>query len=158
MSKLEQKFYDLCQDVVVKENLVLYDLDYNLKSQLLRLFIMDGKTDSCVIEDCARVDRALSPFFEEEDWIPEAIVLEVSSPGLFRQIRTKEHYEMAVGKHIKITLKKNEEMSADIKKAKNSLIGVLKDVGDENFTIEKDGDNFEFNYNQIKKVHLETQF
>ncbi|MBP9673975.1 MAG: hypothetical protein KBD63_02685 [Bacteriovoracaceae bacterium] len=63
-NELEQKFFELCNLVVQEQGLCLYDLFYNASSALLRLFIMNKKTGTALIEDCVKVDSALSPYFE----------------------------------------------------------------------------------------------
>ena len=71
---LEEKFYKACETVTVEHDYVIYDMDYIQGSSTVRLFIMNPETKTAVIEDCIKVDRGLSPFFEE-DWVPEDVVL-----------------------------------------------------------------------------------
>ena len=68
---LEKKFFLLCDPVVQEAGYRLYDLEYITGQKLLRLFIQDPRTGSALIEDCVKVDHALSEPFEKEDWIPE---------------------------------------------------------------------------------------
>jgi ribosome maturation factor RimP len=54
------------------------------------------------IADCATVSRYLSPLLDAEGVMPGPFVLEVSSPGVERALRTARHFEGAVGRRVKI--------------------------------------------------------
>ena len=49
------------------------------------------------IEDCERVHRAIDPILDEIDPIEDFYYLEVSSPGIERELRTEEHLSLSVG-------------------------------------------------------------
>ena len=61
-SNLEQKFFDLTEKIVKENSYALYDVEYLSGSSTLRVFIMDPKTKTAVIEDCIKVDRAFDPY------------------------------------------------------------------------------------------------
>lgn len=138
---LEQKFYEACKGVVQECGYLLYDFEYLSSQKLLRIFIMDEASNSAVLDDCVKVDRALSPVFEENDWIPEDITLEVSSPGIYRKLKTKQHYDWSLGKRIQVKFRGSPQSFTGDKKAQKYLkgrvvIGVLEKVGtEENFEI-----------------------
>lgn len=70
------------------------------------------------VDDCERVHRAIDPILDEVDPIQESYMLEVSSPGVERQIRTPEHFNACVGEVI--TLKTFGEVEGT-----KSLTGTL---------------------------------
>ncbi len=158
---IEQKFYSLCQTVVESDcNLKLYDLEYIPGNQLLRLFIMDPETNSAVIEDCMKVDRALTPFIEEEEWMPSELVLEVSSPGVYRHLREKSHFEAAIGKNIGLQLRQKLDQLkyADLPKrvlSQRNITGELLACNGETLTIKYQEKEIEIEFNNLKKAHLE---
>ena len=136
---LEKKFFELVQDVVKGEGYELYDLEYLTGQKLLRLYIMDPETQTVVIEDCVQVDRALTEPFEQNDWIPEDVVLEVSSPGIYRKLRNKQHFEWSLEKRIALKYRGDLDFGEESKnralKGQN-LIGFLKGVnGESDFEI-----------------------
>ena len=68
----------------------------------LRIFIdKDGGVD---INDCENVSRGVDPLLDEKDFISQNYILEVSSPGLERELTRDEHFEEYVGKDIKVRL------------------------------------------------------
>lgn len=159
---LEKKFYDLCLKIVTENGYKLYDLEWHPGSGELRLFIMDPKTGSAVIEDCAKIDHALSPFIENESWMPENLVLEVSSPGLFRNLSTVEHFKMIEGQEASLTLFKNisEEQCPELPKAfRHNMKPKVKVLEAHESEVKVVLKNVVFNipYTQIKKANLETE-
>ena len=56
--------------------------------------------DGVDIDDCEAVHRAIDPVLDEADPIPVQYYLEVSSPGVERELRTCAHFEYAVGREI----------------------------------------------------------
>lgn len=159
---LEKKFFDLCFKVVTENGYKLYDLEWHSNSGELRLFIMDPKTGSAVIDDCAKIDRELSPFVENETWMPENLVLEVSSPGLFRNITSIEHFKMIEGQDALLTLAKNisEEQCADLPRAlRHNMKPKVKvlEANELGIRVELKDVMFFLPYDQIKKANLETE-
>lgn len=156
---IEEKFYTQCNAVVIENGYVLYDLEYISGSSTLRLYIMDEKTKTAVIEDCVKVDRALTPIFEEE-WVPEDIVLEVSSPGVYRNLKTLKHFELALNERISVVITGNleDEIVKDAPKAvKNGkhFTGILKTVTEENIILDINGFELKLTVAQLKKASLE---
>lgn len=157
----------MSKDVVESLSYQLYDLEYITGSSTLRVYIMNPETKTADLDDCVKITRAMNPFFEEEaesehQWIPNDIVLEVSSPGIDRSLKTMEHFEWAIGETIycKITGKLDEalveEAPKSIKKA-NTFKGLLKEVSKENIVLEVDGFVFPLSYEQIKKANIEPE-
>ncbi len=101
---LEKKFWTLALEVVRGQELELYDLEYLPGQHLLRLYIMNPETKSAVIEDCIKVDHAMTPFFETEVWMPEEVTLEVGSPGVYRNVNSLAHFQMGLGEIHSVTI------------------------------------------------------
>lgn len=158
---LELKFFELALKVVVAEGLELYDLEWSPNSGDLCLYIMNPETKTAQLEDCVKIDRALSPYIDNEAWMPENLTLEVSSPGLFRHLNQIKHFQMSLGEEVSLTLNKNisEEQAPDFPKAlrNNMKIKVkLVEASNDSIMIEAKGVNVSIPYTQIKKANLET--
>lgn len=157
---LEKKFFLMCEPVVVETGYRLYDLEYVVAQKILRLYIQDPRTGSALIEDCIKVDHALSPAFESETWIPEDVVLEVSSPGVYRHVSTLEHFKMSIGEIIAVVItgQLSDEQTADAPKGikgEKKFRGKLLEIGSENFTVEIKNFPLKFTFKQVKKVNLD---
>lgn len=159
-SGLEKKFYLMCEPVVQEAGYRLYDLEYVTTQKLLRLYIQDPKTGSALIEDCVKVDHALTTPFETETWIPEDVVLEVSSPGVYRHLSQLEHFRMTIGEIISVVIMgqlSDEQVQGAPKgiKGEKKFRGKLTEVNDESFSIDIKGFALKINYKQTKKVNLD---
>lgn len=107
-SEVEEKFYHLCSKAVAECGLEIYDVEFIGKDRLV-VYIFDLETKTATIDQCVNVDRAMTPYFEDENgeypWIPEEVTLEVSSPGVFRHLRFLEHFQGAVGEKVEFSTK-----------------------------------------------------
>lgn len=164
---IEAKFFEICSSVVQENEFILYDMEYISASSTLRVFIMNEETKTADIDECVKVTRAMNPFFDEEaesaqPWIPNDIVLEVSSPGMFRALKSIEHFELAMNQRIQcsITGKLDEsliqEAPKSVKKG-SALIGKLIKIEENNIILEIDGFNLPLTFDQLKKVNLEPE-
>jgi ribosome maturation factor RimP len=71
---------------------------------LVRLFI--DKEPAVTLADCEYVSEQIGDLLDVEDPIAADYVLEVSSPGLDRRLRTPEHFTAAIGAEIRVELKR----------------------------------------------------
>lgn len=164
---IEKRFFDLCSQVVSENNLELYDLEYLPGGQTLRVYIRDLKTGSAQIDDCVKIDKALSPYFDELEWIPQGLILEVSSPGIYRALKTISHLEGAIGENVCLQLKKKikelreeKEWATQIKKlaGDKKIIGKLTRLGNEELELKLEGYELDLviSFNDIKKANIEA--
>ena len=68
----------------------------------LRIYI--DKEGGIDIEDCQALSERLEEMLDREDFIPDAYILEVSSPGLDRVLRKPRDFEREQGKAVDVTL------------------------------------------------------
>lgn len=68
----------------------------------IRVYIdhLEGATGPVSIDDCTRVSRRLDDALEMNQTVPHRFVLEVSSPGIERRLRTIEHFRRHVGERV----------------------------------------------------------
>lgn len=159
-SEIETKFFDLCKEVIAAEGLELYDIEYIEKDQLLRVTIINPATKSADLNDCVKVDRALTTPIESESWMPPELTLEVSSPGIFRTLTELSHFEMVIGEQVKILLfSKMEGERFPVKwRGEKKAIAQLLEVNEKEIIVSgPDGSSrVSFLFEEVKKVNLET--
>ena len=80
------------------------------------------------IEDCEKVHRAIDPILDEADPIEGFYYLEVSSPGVERELRTEEHINLSIGVTVEVKL-------FAAKDGKKSFTGVLSAFDGEIITL-----------------------
>ncbi|MFN8370878.1 MAG: hypothetical protein U0T83_09680 [Bacteriovoracaceae bacterium] len=156
-NELVDKFFNLTKQIVENEGLSLYDLEFLPGKGILRVYIMNAKTKTALIDDCVRVDHAFTPFIESESWMPTSLTLEVSSPGVYRVLKTNEHYSMAIGEVVSIIL--HNEAAQRMFKGNVKLRGKLVSVEADGFAIKvvnkKSEQEFKLNFKDVKKANLD---
>ena len=147
----EEKTVKLLEPITAECGVRIYDVEYvkEGKDYYLRCYI--DKDGGVNIEDCERVSRALSAKLDEEDFISEAYILEVSSPGLGRQLKKDSHLEYSLGEDVDISLYEA------VYGAKEHT-GKLKTFDKENITIEADGEELVFKRKAIARISQHVDF
>lgn len=84
----------------------LWDVEYVKEGarRILRLTIDTESEEGITIDDCEKMHRAIDPVLDEADPIEDAYYLEVSSPGLERELRTDNHILACEGWEVEIRL------------------------------------------------------
>ena len=77
------------------------------RNQIVRIFA--DKAGGITIEDCSNVSKAVEATMDAEDFMPAAYVLEVSSPGLDRELYSLADFEKFAGKLAKLKMKPDFE-------------------------------------------------
>ncbi len=98
MEKLVKKI----EDLVTKLSYYLYDVEYVKENEQYVLRIMIENESSIDIDDCVLVSKAVSEMLDLNDSFEEAYMLEVTSPGAERVLRTSEQIKRAVGSNVYI--------------------------------------------------------
>lgn len=165
-SGIEEKFYLLCEKVVKDLGVDVYALHYQGPQQLLRVFIENPETMTATLEECASVDRALTPFIEEEEWMPEELTLEVSSPGVYRDIFEGKSFQRFVGQRVMLSLNNKivkEDLIKEFKDMKRfigqkKVLGYITTATENELAIANEKESeaiIKINYENIKKANLE---
>lgn len=101
MSKtVAQTVEQLIQPYIQEEGFELVDIEYVKEGGQYFLRVYVDKPGGIDIEDCSRISEYLGAKLDEEDPIPNAYILEVSSPGAERPLKKPEDYRWAVGKYV----------------------------------------------------------
>ena len=103
-----EKIEKIAQTVAEREGCVLYDLEQvgAGKGRVLRVYI--DKETGVGINECSNVSKGINLLLDVEDVVPGAMYnLEVSTPGVDRQLKKMWHFEKAVGKKIYVQLLKS---------------------------------------------------
>jgi len=101
---VQRRVEEIADSLLRDEGLELVDLEYRREGRrwVLRLFI--DKEGGVTVEDCATVSRELGDILDAKDAVPEAYVLEVSSPGLNRRVRKREDFSRFTGRKLEVRL------------------------------------------------------
>lgn len=147
----ESRTEDLLTLIVERYGVSIYDVEYVKEGSdwYLRAYIdKDGGVD---INDCENVSRALSDALDKEDFIEEAYILEVSSPGLGRTLKKDKHFEKSLGEEVEVKTYKPIDNCKEFS-------GILKAYDDKTVTIETENKEICFAKTDIALVRLALDF
>lgn len=82
----------------------IWDITYGKIGADYHLEITIDSDEGINIDDCEKVHRAIDPILDEVDPIEGFYYLEVSSPGVERELRTEEHIALSVGERVEAKL------------------------------------------------------
>ena len=88
---------ELVSETVVANGCELWDVEYVKEGADWHLRITIDKEGGVGIDDCERVHRAIDPILDHADPIEGSYYLEVSSPGIERELKTDRHLSASIG-------------------------------------------------------------
>lgn len=92
----------LLQHIVDRLGFELVDVEYVKEGSTWYLRAYVDKEGGITINDCEAVSRAFSEKLDEKDFIDEAYIMEVSSPGLGRPLKKEKDFARSIGKEVEI--------------------------------------------------------
>ncbi len=142
----KRRLIELLEPPVEALGYELVDLDVRVGRQgLLRVFI--DKEEGVNLSDCELVSRQLGAFLDVEDPLPGRYVLEVSSPGLDRPLRTLEHFRRFRDCRAKVRLKETA-------RSRRLLNGRLLGIREESIMMDVDGEIWRLRPAEIASARL----
>ena len=135
-----------------KHGFDLWDVEYVKEggNWYLRAYI--DKPGGIMVDDCEVVSRELSDILDEKDFIDEAYILEVSSPGLGRPLKKEKDFARSLGEEGEVRTYRAIDRQKE-------FIGILKDYDKDTVTIEyEDGETMTFDKADIALIRLAFDF
>lgn len=133
MASIEEKVENLIKPIVEQIGYELYDVEYVKEGKDFFLRIYIDSQNGINLEDCEKVNNAISDVLDKADYIKEQYFLEVSSPGIERILRKDKHLEKYLNNEVQLNLFQalNKEKKIE---------GILIEFNNEDITI-KQNDN-----------------
>ena len=150
------------EPVMEENNFELVDVEYvkEAGNWYLRAYI--DKEGGITINDCELVNRTLSDIMDKEDFIPDAYILEVSSPGLGRKLKKDKDFRRSIGNDVDIKFFKARKLPAGRNGKEvhvKELTGTLKSFTKDTITVETEFiENYEIPRAEISTVRLAIDF
>ena len=142
----KDRLIELLEPPLAAMGFEIADLDAHAgRRGLLRIYI-DSEA-GVTLDDCERVSEQLSAWLDVEDPLPGSYVLEVSSPGFDRRLRTSRHFERFNGERVKVEMR-------DAHEGRRRFTGVLKGVDGGKVLLEVDGEVWHLPLNDIADARL----
>lgn len=147
----EARTEELLLPIAQSHGVDIYDVEYVKEGSEYYLRAYIDKQDGVNINDCENVSRALSEALDKADFIPDAYILEVSSPGLGRTLKKDRHLEKSMGQDVEIKLFKPLEGSKEFE-------GTLTGFDSESITISMEDKEQTFSRSDIAIIRLALDF
>ena len=148
----EQKTEAILMPIVEEHGFELVDVEYVKEAGTWYLRAYIDKPGGITVDDCEVVSRRLSDILDEKDYIEEAYILEVSSPGLGRPLKKEKDFKRSLGEEVDVRTYRMIEKQKE-------FTGLLKDYDDATVTIEmEDGTLKTFEKSDIALIRLAFDF
>lgn len=149
---ITEKIKTIAENAANEENLELVHVEMigSVKNPTLRIFI--DKPEGVTVDDCANVSRRMSAVLDAEDFIPSSYMLEVSSPGLERELYSLKDFEKFAGNMAKV------KTTQPVNGQKNFSGRIIEIKGEEIVFEDKTNGTVQFPYNTVAKANLEVDF
>ncbi len=130
----------------------LVDVEYVKEGSNWYLRAYIDKPGGINIDDCETVSRRLSDILDEKDYIDEAYILEVSSPGLGRPLKKEKDFKRSLGEEVEVRTYRMIDRQKE-------FTGILRGYDEKTVTIElKGGTARTFEKSDIALIRLAFDF
>lgn len=148
----EQKAEALITPILNSMGFELVDVEFVKEAGEWYLRSYIDKEGGITINDCEAVSRLFSEKLDEEDFIEESYIMEVSSPGLGRPLKKEKDYKRSMGKELEIRTYKVIDREKE-------FYGILQAYDDSSVTIEtEEGTTRTFDKKDIALIRLAIHF
>ncbi len=148
----EKRTEELLEKIIEDNNYELVDVEYVKEGSNWYLRVYVDKEGGITVDDCEIVSRALGDLLDKEDYIEDAYILEVSSPGLGRQLKKDKDFNRSIGEEVEVKLYKPLNK-------KKEYVGYLTGFDNNTIDIElDDGEILKIQRNEIAIVRLTFDF
>ena len=150
--EIERRAEKLLLPIVEEAGFELVDVEYVREGSTWYLRGYIDKPGGITVNDCEKVSRVFSDRLDEEDFIEESYVMEISSPGLDRPLKKPGDFSRAMGEAVEVRTYRPLE-------GQKEFTGILTDYDGTSFTIEEEeGKTRIFSMKDVALVRLAVFF
>ena len=124
----ETKTENLILPILERMNFELVDVEYVKEGSMKYLRVYIDKEGGITVDDCEVISREFNDVLDREDYVDEAYVFEVSSPGLGRPLKKDKDFARSLGDEVEVRLFKALNK-------KKEYTGILKSYDEQTVTI-----------------------
>jgi len=109
-----ERVKELVEPIITSMGYRLFDVEFKSEKGWVLRIIVD-KEGGITVGDCEEISKRVSALLDVEDIVPVSYMLEVSSPGLTRELTKPEHYEFFKGRLARLVLREPLEGKRELK-------------------------------------------
>ena len=148
----EQQTEELLEPIVTGHGFELVDVEYVKEAGTWYLRAYIDKPGGITVDDCELVSRQFSDILDEKDYIEDAYIFEVSSPGLGRPLKKEKDFKRSMGEEVEIRTYRAIDRQKE-------FTGILKAYDNDTVTIAYEDDTEQiFNKSDIALIRLALDF
>ena len=147
MNDIKENLFQTLNEIVQKENIRVINISISSLSRSPNIQIIIDSSKGVSLDDCSFVSKITSDLIKMNKYFDDDYNLEVSSPGVNRQLFTIDDYILYKDFLVKIKLKKA------INNQKNYL-GTIKSIENKSITINTEQQEVEIEFENIKKANI----
>ena len=147
----EQKTEEYLTPIVEEYGFELVDVEYVKEGSNWYLRAYIDKPGGITVNDCEAVSRAFSDKLDENDFIEDSYIMEISSPGLDRPLKKEKDFARSMGKLVEIRTYRPIEKQKE-------FCGILNAYDESSVTIDEDGQLRTFDKKDIALIRLAIEF
>tara|TARA_B100001778_G_scaffold64936_1_gene50940 strand:- start:1265 stop:1717 length:453 start_codon:yes stop_codon:yes gene_type:complete len=147
MNDIKENLFQTLNEIVQKENIRVINISISSLSRSPNIQIIIDSSKGVSLDDCSFVSKITSDLIKMNKYFDDDYNLEVSSPGVNRQLFTIDDYSLYKDFLVKIKLKKA------INNQKNYL-GTIKSIENESIIINTEQQEVEIEFENIKKANI----
>lgn len=122
-------------------NVDFYDSEIVNENERTIYRVYITKNGGITLDECEKFSRLLSPILDVMPPVSGDYTLEVSSPGLERNLNKVEHFIGSIGEKVRVTLNSKEKFQGEILSFENEILN-----------LKTDSQNLEIKFSDIKKA------
>ena len=142
---------ELVMPIIEENRFELVDVEYVKEGADWHLQIYADKEGGINIDDCVLISRALEKKLDEEDFIKDPYILEVSSPGLGRPLKKDKDFKRNIGKKVELKLFKAVNKQKEFE-------GILQAFDEDTVTLLDEGEEKTYNRKEIALIRQAIDF
>ena len=144
----KQQLVNLLNAMCVDNDYELIDVHFLNSPPALKLVVYIDKPGGINIDDCVQFNKIVNGTTDLDDLIDSSYLLEVSSPGPQRPLRSISDFVQHKGKKVKIKLSVPYEGKRDV------FVGQVESVKEDCINISDSGELYTIKYANIEKANL----
>lgn len=151
--KVTDVVFELAVPVAIKNECTIYDVEFKKEGAdyVLRI-IIDKEDDTPIsIDQCESISREISDILDRLDPIKEPYMLEVSSPGIDRELKKEKDFVRFMGRDVDVKLYKAQDGT-------KLICGKLIAYDDGKLTIEANNKQTEISKSDYSTVRLSVKW
>ena len=147
MNDIEESLFQALNEIIEKKDMRVVNISISGLAKSPSIQIIIDSIQGVSLDDCSFVSKLTDDIIKVNGYYSDDYNLEVSSPGINRQLFSLDDFRLYKNSMVKIKLKK------PINNRKN-ILGIIKVIKNENIILDADQEEITIDFKNIKKANI----